>query len=293
MRYAENRGLVSLLRSVLKEDIGKLDITAGLLIPKSKSARAVLLAKEECLVCGLGIAGLTFRIMDKRVKFKPLVSEGRRVEKGTALARIAGPARSILTAERVALNFLGLLCGVATMTRQYVNAVKPCKVKILDTRKTIPGLRQLEKYAVRVGGGFNHRMRLDEMVLLKDNHLQVIRQQLPVTGLKSIIGQVREKIPAKIKIEIEVGSLREFKEALKSKPDIIMLDNMKINNIKKAVKLRNSLNSFTLRPSPKLEASGGVNLKNVRQIAKTGVDMISVGALTHSVHSVDLSLEFL
>lgn len=272
------------IRQALKEDIGRRDITTELLIPAGDLSAAVLLAKEDLVVCGLGLAGEVFKCYNAGIQFRPLVKDGAVVKKGKILAKIEGRTRSILTAERVALNLLGLLSGVATITRKYVSAVKPYKAKIVDTRKTLPGLRQLQKYAVRTGGGHNHRMRLDEMVLIKDNHIKG-------QGLKDLIERVRARAPKGAKIEIEAENLRQFRQALAGRPDIIMLDNMSISNMKKAVKLRNSVLSakrYTL-----LEASGGINLKNVRQVAATGVDMISVGALTHSIKAVDVSLEAL
>lgn len=277
--------LGDIIRRALKEDIGRSDITSELLVPEHESIKAVLLAKESFLVCGLDIAKAVFREKDTRIKFIARVKDGERVKKGKILGHIWGPARTILTAERVALNLLSLLSGVATKTFEFVEQVLPYKVKIMDTRKTLPGLRALEKYAVRIGGGFNHRMRLDEMVLIKDNHLKVIGDRLWVMSFK--------KIKGKIKIEIEVKNLKEFKEALKLKPDIIMLDNMSIKDIKKAVQIKNALSTAHCSLSTELEASGGITLKNVRKIAATGVDMISVGELTDSVNSVDISLEVL
>jgi nicotinate-nucleotide pyrophosphorylase (carboxylating) len=251
--------------------------------------KAILLAKEDCVACGLGIAAEVFKVQDKNIRFKPLILDGQKIRKGRVIARIFGRAQSILTAERVALNFVSLLSGVATKTRVYVDKTKPYKVKILDTRKTIPGLRELERYAVRIGGGHNHRMRLDEMVLIKDNHLKVIGDRLWVIGFK----EIKKKISPKIQIEVEVKTLKEFKKVLKINPDIIMLDNMNINSIKKAIKIRNNLSPDTYHPTPKLEASGGISLKNVKKIASCGVEMISIGALTHSFASVDISLEIL
>jgi len=278
----DDRDIKDIIKIVLREDIGERDITTVATIPKNKYAKAILLAKEDCVICGLGIAAEVFKFQDKNIKFKPHVLDGQKIKKGKIIAHIFGRAQSILTAERVALNFLSLLCGVATKTRAFVDKVKPYKAKILDTRKTIPGLRELEKYAVRIGGGYNHRMRLDEMILIKDNHIKVTRgyQRLP-------------EVARGYKVEIEVKNLKEFKEALKLKPDIIMLDNMKVGDIKKVVQIRNYLSSKTRNPVPKLEASGGMNLKNVRRIAACGVEMISIGALTHSVQATDLSLEIL
>jgi len=283
--------------SSLKEDIGKRDITTELTIPKDKRVKAVLLAKEDGVVCGLNVAAGVFKEIDKKIKFKPMVLEGQPVKKGKIIARIEGRAQSILTAERVALNFLSLLSGIATKTREYVDRIKPYKVdlalvrkggvKIMDTRKTIPGLRELQKYAVRVGGGFNHRFRLDEMVLIKDNHIQVIGRRLWVIGLK----EIRNRILPRTKIEVEVKNLKEFRQVLKMNPDIIMLDNMDIEDIKKAVQIKNHLSPITYHLSPKLEASGGITLANVKKVAATGVDMISIGELTHSLKSMDINLE--
>lgn len=279
MNYFRSTEVKEIIKKALKEDIGKRDITTTTIIPENKYAKAILLAKENCVICGLNIAAEVFRIQDKKIKFMSNVLDGKKIKEGKIIAHISGRAQSILTAERVALNFLSLLSGIATKTRAYVDKVKPYKVKILDTRKTIPGLRELEKYAVRIGGGYNHRMRLDEMVLIKDNHLKI-------QSSKSKIKDLRQRVPKNIKIEIEVKNLREFKEALEAGPDIIMLDNMKVEDIRKAVLLRKIAVS-------KIEVSGNVNLNNVRKIAKTGPDMISVGALTHSVQAVDISLEIL
>jgi len=279
--------LGSIVRQALKEDIGGKDITTELSIPQDRFARAVMLAKEEFIVCGMAIAESVFKEIDKDIKFNSFVRDGQLARKGKILAQLGGRARSILTAERVALNFLSLLSGIATQARRYVDAVEPYAAKITDTRKTIPGLRELQKYAIRVGGGLNHRMRLDEMVLIKDNHIKVMGHRSWVIGLKKI----RNKISAQTKIEVEVKDLNEFKQVLEARPDIIMLDNMNIKDIKKAVQIRNDLSPNTYDLRPKLEASGGITLKNVKKVASCGVDMISVGELTHSVKSVDISLE--
>jgi len=272
----------SIVRHALFEDIGRGDITTQLTIPKNKDIKAVLLVKEDCVVCGLEVAEHVFRVVDKDIEFSPQVKEGQKVNKGKVIAKIGGKAHNILSAERVCLNLLSMLSGVATKTRDYVEKVKPYKVKITDTRKTMPGLRELQKYAVRIGGGFNHRMALDEMILIKDNHLQVMEslKQLP-------------RVPKGYKIEIEVQDLKEFKHALSFKPDVIMLDNMSPEDIKEAVKIRNNT-AFTSHHLPtKLETSGSVDIDSVKNIAATGVDIISIGDLTHSVKSVDISLEVL
>lgn len=285
MNYNDELEIKALVKNALKEDIGAKDITTDALIPAGKFVKAVFIAKEDCVVCGLGVAGLVFQVQDKNIKFKPLVSEGDLVKKGKTLAQISGNARGILTAERVALNFIGLLCGISTKTRKFVDAVKPYKTKILDTRKTIPGLRILQKYAVRLGGGFNHRFSLDEMVLIKDNHLKVSNGYQGLQGLG--------KVSNDYQVELEVKNLTEFKEALELKPDIIMLDNMSIKDMKRAVQLRDIFSPVPHQRAPKLEASGGITLRNVRKVACTGVDMISVGELTHSLNSADISLEIL
>ncbi|MGE5309274.1 MAG: carboxylating nicotinate-nucleotide diphosphorylase [Deltaproteobacteria bacterium] len=272
--------LDSLIRHALFEDIGKGDITTQLTIPKDKMVNAILVAKDDFLVCGIGVIERVFNLVDKDIKFEPLVHEGHLVKKGKTIARLSGKAHSILSAERVGLNILSLLSGIATKTREYVSMIDPLKTKITDTRKTLPGLRALQKYAVRVGGGFNHRMGLDEMILIKDNHLQVMDgyNQLP-------------KIPKGFKIEIEVQNLEEFKHALRFKPDVIMLDNMELADVKKAVEIRDNTLFNSHHPRTKLEVSGGVNMENVKQMASSGVDIISIGDLTHSVNSVDISMD--
>lgn len=273
------RRIESIVKQALVEDIGKGDITTQLTIPKDKFIKGTVLAKEDCVVCGLDIMEAAFKTVDKDIKFSSQVKEGHRVKKGKAIALVEGKAQSILSAERVGLNLLSLLSSVATKTREYVDKIEPSKVKISDTRKTIPGLRDLQKYAVRVGGGHNHRMGLDEMVLIKDNHIKVTEgySKLP-------------KVPKGFKIEVEAQNLDEFKHALKFKPDFIMLDNMDIPDMKKAVEILNNTLFNSHHSRTKLEASGGVNLDNIKEIASTGVDIISIGDITHSVKSIDICL---
>lgn len=270
----------AIVRHALLEDIGKGDITTQLTIPKHKKIKAHVLAKENCVVCGLEVIERSFKVVDKDTKFIPLVREGQKVKKGKVVARVEGKAHSVLSAERVGLNLLSLLSGVASKTREYVDKVKPYKVKITDTRKTMPGLRELQKYAVRIGGGFNHRMALDEMILIKDNHLKITEgyNQLP-------------KVPKGYKIEIEVQNLDEFRHALRFKPDVIMLDNMNLAQIREAVEIRDKTPFTSHHPKTKLEASGGVDFDTIKKIAACGVDIISIGDLTHSVNAVDFSLE--
>ncbi len=279
-----------MVRAALREDIGKSDLTSELIIPAEKNVNAIIITRQACIICGLDIAKQVFKIQDKKIGFVPLARDGQYLKKDAVLARLKGKAGSILTAERVALNFLTLLSGIATKTYEFVKAVKPYRVKILDTRKTIPGLRKLQKYAVRIGGGHNHRMSLSDMVLIKDNHIKVTESPShQVTNIRKIIEEARKKAGKKVKIEIEVKNLREFKEALKAAPDIIMLDNMRVSQMKKAVKILHGT-PYSIRRTL-IEASGGINLKNVHKVASTGIDLISVGALTHSVKSIDMSLE--
>lgn len=278
-----------LITQALREDIGYGDVTTRALIPRQLRVDAVIIAKQTGSIAGLDIAKAVFLQLDKDIKFKAFVQDGNKIKAGKKIARISGSARAILTAERTALNFLGHLSGIATLTRQFVNKVKPYKAKILDTRKTTPGLRVLEKYAVKCGGGHNHRMGLWDEVLIKENHIAVMSYELGVRSLKKIIDSVRNKHGKKVKIEIEVRNLKELKAALAGRPDIIMLDNMSLSIIKKAVKITNE---FFKTPNL-LEVSGGVNLANVRRIAKTGVDRISIGSLTHSAPALDVSLEII
>jgi nicotinate-nucleotide pyrophosphorylase (carboxylating) len=269
-----------IVRHALIEDIGKGDITTQLTIPKDKKINAEVVAKEKCVVCGLGVAEKVFKTIDGSISFKPLVKEGKGVKANTSLAKLSGQAASILSSERVALNLLSMLSGIATKTREFVEHIEPFNTKITDTRKTIPGLRELQKYAVRIGGGHNHRMGLDEMILIKDNHIKVTEgyEKLP-------------SVPKGFKIEIEVQNIDEFKHALHFKPDVIMLDNMDLVDIKEAVKIRNNTEFKSHHPPTLLEASGGVDFDSVRKIAATGVDIISIGALTHSIKAIDISLD--
>jgi nicotinate-nucleotide pyrophosphorylase (carboxylating) len=269
------------VRHALIEDIGHGDITTQLTIPVSKEIEASFLVNEDCIICGMLVAERTFKVYDPEINFTAMAKDGKAVKKGKIIAKLSGKAASILTAERVALNLLSMLSGVATRTREYVEKIEPNKTKITDTRKTFPGLRELQKYAVRIGGGHNHRMGLDEMILIKDNHIRVTEgyDKLP-------------SVPKGFKIEIETQNLDEFKHALQFKPDVIMLDNMELDDIREAVKIRNGTNfTNSHHPRTKLEVSGGVNLDNVGKIASTGVEIISIGELTHSVKSIDMSLE--
>lgn len=289
--------IINLVREALKEDIGSGDITTNSLIPKELKIKAVILSKEDGVICGLEVAEMVFNLLDQKVRFLPAVKDGAQISKGQEVAYLEGSAKGILTGERTALNFLSRLSGISTLTNQFVEKVANYKAKIFDTRKTTPNLRYLEKYAVKTGGGFNHRFGLYDQVLIKENHLSVLNKG---NIIPQVINLARKKVQKNIKIEIEVQNLEEFNQALKSQPDIIMLDNMNEEEIKEAVKIRDKSLPYKDRkdyPVDKsginlfIEVSGGVNLENVEKIASTGVDIISVGALTHSAKSLDFSLD--
>ncbi|MCK4648151.1 carboxylating nicotinate-nucleotide diphosphorylase [bacterium] len=288
-------------RMALEEDVGKEDVTTLLTVPKRRKAKGVIRAKEKGIIAGLPVAELVFQRVagrGSRVAFKARVKEGAKVKKGQVIAEVIGDARSILTGERTALNFLQRLSGIATLTNQFVKKVKPHKVKIFDTRKTTPGLRYLEKYAVRCGGGYNHRMGLWDMVLIKDNHLKIQNSKFKMQNLKDTVKIIRKRMPRGMKIEVEAKNLREVEEAVKAGVDIIMLDNMDLKTMSRAVRLikvqglpRGSRVPSGREAKSKVEVSGGITLENVRKVAKTGVDRISIGALTHSAQALDISLD--
>lgn len=268
-----------IIKRALEEDIGSGDLTSSALIVEDAQAKAVILAKQEGVIAGLPVAERVFKRLDEKLRWEAKKQEGERVSSGQLVAELEGDLQAILMGERTALNFLQRMSGIATLTARFVEAVRSFPVKILDTRKTVPGLRILDKYAVKVGGGFNHRLGLYDGVLIKENHIKA------AGGITKAVSQARRSVPPAVKIEIEAGSLKEVEEALHSGADIIMLDNMSIKEIEKAVRFidRRAL----------VEVSGGVTLENVREIAATGADFISVGALTHSVKALDLSLEVL
>jgi nicotinate-nucleotide pyrophosphorylase (carboxylating) len=280
--------LNALINKSLEEDKAFSDVTSRILLPLDLKVNAQIITKQNCVVCGLDIAKLVFKTLDQGLKFEPLVSDGKFIKKGANLAKIYGRARNILAAERVALNFLSHLSGIATLTRQFVDSVSGTSVKILDTRKTTPLLRELEKYAVRCGGGSNHRFDLANFVLIKDNHKQALaaRPKRKLSNLSAIVYQARAKVRSGIKIEIEAENVAEFKQAITAKPDIIMLDNMTVKALRRCALLRDKIS-----PRTSLEASGGINLKNIKKVSKSGVNSISIGSLTHSPLAVDLSLE--
>lgn len=267
--------------AALREDIGTGDVTSIALVPADRLARAVILARSACTVAGGVVAAAVCREVDERLRVAAAAPDGARVSAGQTVLTLEGPARAILTAERTALNFMQRLSGIATLTRRFVDRVSAHGTMILDTRKTTPGLRALEKYAVVCGGGVNHRFGLYDRVLIKDNH----RNLWAGGGTRSLADAVEEsrrRFPA-LRVEIEVESLEELADALRARPDWVLLDNMAPEMMSEAVR--------SARGIAKTEASGGITLENVDAVAATGVDAISLGCLTHSAPSVDLSLE--
>jgi nicotinate-nucleotide pyrophosphorylase (carboxylating) len=267
------------VRRALDEDLGRAgDITTAATIPASAKARARLVARKPGTIAGLACAARTFQLLDDGVSFRARKRDGDKVEAGALLAEVDGPAAPILSAERVALNFVGHLSGIATLTAAYVAKIGNAKARVCCTRKTTPGLRALEKYAVRCGGGMNHRYGLDDAVLIKDNHIAV------AGGVRQALEKARAAVGHLVKVEIEVDSLAQLKEVLASgKADVVLLDNMDTTTLAAAVKLADG--------KLKTEASGGVTLETVGAIAATGVDLISSGALTHSAASLDVALD--
>ncbi len=269
----------SLIESAIKEDIGSGDITTYSLELSDRYGEGLIIAKEDLILAGIDIAERVFKILNPEIIFNKNYIDGDEVNKGRVIGSIKGKVEYLLAGERVALNFLQRLSGISTLTRRYVDMVKDYNVRILDTRKTTPGLRTLEKYAVKIGGGFNHRFGLFDGVLIKDNHIKA------VGGIREAIKRARSTIPHTLKIEVEVKDLDEVEEALNGGADIIMLDNMSINDIERAVNIIN-------KKIP-IEVSGNIKLDNIIEVAKTGVNFISIGALTHSSKGVDISLEII
>lgn len=257
------------------EDIGDGDITTNNLIPPGENKTAVLIAKEEGVIAGLPVAEMVFRKFDPDLTWNEIKPDGSKVIPGDIIAEFKGNYRALLTGERKALNFLQRLSGIATYANLCMQEIEGLDVEILDTRKTLPGYRHLDKYAVRMGGASNHRFGLYDMVMIKDNHIQV------AGGIKEAVAAIRKKIPKSIKIEVETSDLKQVQEAIDAKVDIIMLDNMSSAMMIEAVALINN--------RAKIEASGNMTLKRIRKVASTGVDYISIGALTHSVKALDIS----
>lgn len=268
----------SLIDRFLEEDLTWGDITTDLLIPLELKSSGNFYAKDDGILAGIDVCNMVFRTINPDIYIKKYFSDGGKFKKGDVIAEIHGDTNSILKGERLALNLLQRMSGIATYTAELVDKIKGTKAKIADTRKTMPGLRYFDKYAVCVGGGINHRYNLSDSVLIKDNHIRAYG------GIKNAIEHLRDKLSHTIKIEIEVETLDEFEEALKYGADIIMLDNMTVDMMRKAVEITGG--------RVLLEASGNVTAENILDIAKTGVDVISVGAITHSVKALDISLDF-
>ncbi len=265
----------------LDEDLGKGDVTTEALIPGDRQGTGLIVAKEEGILAGTGAAKQVFHQVDPELKVEVLLEDGARVKAGSRIAKVSGSITSILKAERVALNFLQHLSGIASEANRYVEKVGGLPVRIMDTRKTTPGLRSLEKHAVKAGGGENHRMNLGDGILIKDNHLAALRSQ--GLNIKDIITKAKRNAPQELTVEVEVGTVSEALEVVEAGADIVMLDNMSLEDMRKAVK--------SIRGRALIEASGGITLDNVRAVAETGVDLISIGALTHSAEALDINLD--
>ncbi|HVK13573.1 MAG TPA: carboxylating nicotinate-nucleotide diphosphorylase [Gemmataceae bacterium] len=289
MTAAEFAALDALIGLALTEDLGEAgDVTSRATIPAGQTGRAAVVARAPGVLAGIEAAARVAERVDPALRFEPRLADGASLDKGDVIATLAGPMRSLLAAERTLLNFLQRLSGVATLTRQYVEAVAGLKVEILDTRKTTPGWRLLEKAAVRAGGGTNHRIGLHDAILIKDNHLAGVRsaEREGRSEIEVAIARCRAAYPT-LPVEVEVDSLDQFDVALACGPAIVLLDNMTTDHMREAVRRRAALAPATL-----LEASGGVNLETIRGIAETGVDRISVGALTHSAKALDIALDY-
>jgi nicotinate-nucleotide pyrophosphorylase (carboxylating) len=270
------------VRAALAEDVGSGDVTTLATVPENGTGRAAMAAREELVVCGVQLAEAAFRELSRLVKVRVLTCDGDVARPRKEILEVEGPARALLTGERVALNFVQRLSGVATLAARFVSAVAGTRAVILDTRKTTPGWRELEKYAVRCGGAQNHRFGLWDMVLIKDNHLAALRDAKP-NAIAAAVQRAREHSPA-LKVEVEADTIQQVEQAVAAGADIVLLDNMSLEQLREAVRV--------IGARAKTEASGGVNLRTVRAIAETGVDYISVGAITHSAPAVDIGLDF-
>tara|TARA_A100001037_G_C14975725_1_gene555810 strand:- start:49 stop:894 length:846 start_codon:yes stop_codon:yes gene_type:complete len=279
MKILSDPQLKKIVRLAIKEDLGELgDITSNTVLTKRDRATFHFVSRVNGVLCGINIAKIVYELIDEKIKFTSFKKDGDPIKKNEVLAKVEGPAISLLTGERTSLNFLTHLSGIATSTSMMVKLISHTNTKILCTRKTTPGLRNIEKYAVKVGGGINHRIGLYDAILIKDNHIAI------AGSISNALKKVK-KLKNKIKIEIEVDNLKQFKEAFKFNPDVIMLDNFKINDLKKAVKLG--------QKKVILEASGKIDYSNVEKIAATGVNFISSGWITHSSKSLDIGLDLI
>mgnify|MGYP001343787420 FL=1 len=279
MKILSDSELKKIIKLAIREDLGNLgDITSNTVLTKRDKATFHFVSREKGILCGINIAKIVYKLLDKKIKFTSFKNEGDVIKTNDVLAKVEGPAISLLTGERTALNFLTHLSGIATSTSVLVKLISKTNTKILCTRKTTPGLRNIEKYAVKVGGGINHRIGLYDAILIKDNHIAI------AGSISNALNKVK-KFKNKTKIEIEVDNLKQFKEALKFNPDVIMLDNFKINDLEKAVKIAKN--------KVILEASGKIDHSNVAKIAESGVDFISSGWITHSSKSLDIGLDLI
>jgi nicotinate-nucleotide pyrophosphorylase (carboxylating) len=269
---------LKVVKAALKEDIGRGDITTDPIVSQNEQALGVIIPKQDGILCGVEIAQMVFKEIDEKVDFQIKLKDGEQLSPGLTIATVLGPAAACLKGERTALNFLQHLSGIATLTRKFVDVAKG-RVKILDTRKTLPGLRAIEKYAVRTGGGFNHRFGLYDMVLIKDNHIEISG------SITKAVTAVRGR-KKKVFIEVEVKTFDELEEALSLKVDRVMLDNMNIAQIKQAVEI-----AHQKARRVEIEVSGGVDLYNIEDLLDCGVDFISVGALTHSAPAIDIAMK--
>lgn len=276
--------LKNIVKMAINEDIADGDITTRNLIPPTQKITAVIIARDCCIISGLPVVKLVFKTLDRECSWRARFSDGDRVKKGQIVAKITGLARGILMGERTALNFLSHMSGIATLTRKFVDSMRNTRIKIYDTRKTLPGLRYIEKYAVTCGGGMNHRFNLSENVLVKDNHIRAcLKLGLP---LNHVIKILSTKVVRGTEIQFEAQNLREVMLALKCGVDSIMLDNISYKNMKKAIKMIRETDE-----NINIEVSGGINLKNVKKIARLDIDRVSVGSITHSAPAIDFSLE--
>ena len=292
MLTLDKKRVDTIIRFALKEDIWTGDVTSSALLERFREIDAVLLSGGKGVICGIDIIERVFAAVEYSVRFKPLVSDGDRIEQGQEIAFVEGETHAVMKAERTAINFLSMLSGIATRTRKLADLTEGTPASIFDTRKTIPLHRYLEKYAVRVGGGKNHREGLWDMVLIKDNHIRAYMMQTGIKdtteAVKRMVERAKSNVQKNIKIEIEVENLREFESVLDEKPDIIMLDNMKPEDVAEAVSMRKEKG---LEKVVLLEASGGIKEEKIKDYASTGVDRISVGALTSDIRPMDFSLE--
>ncbi len=279
MTEPTDSSIQELITHALAEDVGSGDVTSEATIRPESVSVAVMLAKQDLVLAGIDVARAVFRYLDPDIQFTTFVKDGARVNAGTEIAKLSGNTRALLAGERVALNLLQHLSGIATLTKKYVETVKGLKAQVLDTRKTLPGLRQLEKYAVRMGGGKNHRMGLYDAVLIKDNHIKASG------SISQAVDSVRKSAHRALAIEVETKTLDEVREALAVKADIIMLDNMSVAMMREAVQF--------VAGRARVEASGNVTLHTIRAIAETGVDSISCGSLTHSAPAADISMKIM